>query len=106
MTTYEMDNLRSERARKDQPYLEFLRAESMSAGIYVLGPGEQDMQEPHRQDELYFVVRGEGRITVADEDAEVRTGSTIFVAANVPHHFHSIGRELTLLVFFAPPEST
>jgi len=31
-------------------------------------------------------------------------GSIVFVAARVPHRFHSIAEDLTVLVFFAPAE--
>jgi mannose-6-phosphate isomerase-like protein (cupin superfamily) len=51
------------------------------------------------------VVEGEGRITVAQEEAPVRAGSAVFVPSRVPHHFHSIAERLTVLVFFAPAES-
>jgi mannose-6-phosphate isomerase-like protein (cupin superfamily) len=77
----------------------------MSAGVYVLEPGEQDLQQPHHEDEVYLVVEGEASISVADEQAPVRAGSAVFVPAEVPHHFHSITRRLTLFVFFAPAES-
>ncbi len=30
----------------------------MSAGIYVLPSGGTDPQNPHKEDELYYVVRG------------------------------------------------
>ncbi len=105
MKTWELRGLLAEREKGPDPYLEFLRVESMSTGIYVLAPEEEDKQEPHRQDELYFVVEGEAKITVADQEASVRSGTAVFVPANVPHRFHSITRELVLLVFFAPAES-
>ena len=105
MNTYELRTLLIERAKIREPYLEFLRAESMSTGIYVLAPGEEDQQTPHREDELYYVVEGEAKITVADQVESVHPGTAIFVAANVPHRFHSIMQELVVLVIFAPPES-
>lgn len=36
----------------------------------------------------------------------VEPGSLIFVAANIEHRFHTITEDLTVLVFFAPAEST
>jgi len=44
------------------------------------------------------------KIKVADEDRIVQTGSVVYVAKNVEHHFHSIEEDLTVLVFFAPAE--
>jgi quercetin dioxygenase-like cupin family protein len=42
---------------------------------------------------------------VEAEDRAVESGTVVFVAANVEHHFHSISEDLKILVFFAPAES-
>jgi len=86
-------------------YREFLRVPAMSAGLYVLPAGGTDPQSLHHEDEMYFVIRGRARFRAADEDAEVSTGSVLFVAAEVEHKFYDITEELTVLVFFAPAES-
>ena len=65
----------------------------------------KDLQQPHQQDEIYYVVRGRARFKAGDEEREVAPGSVIFVAAEVEHRFHDIREELTVLVFFAPPET-
>jgi quercetin dioxygenase-like cupin family protein len=93
-----------ERARLGQPYHEFLRVPSMSAGMYVLAKGAEDRQSPHNQDELYYVLRGRARLRAGEEDRELRPGSLVFVAAQVAHRFHDIEEDLELLVFFAPAE--
>ncbi len=96
-----------ERARKEsgQGYYEFLRASSLSAGLWVLPAGSVDDQTPHREDEVYYVLAGRARIRVGEEDRGVRKGSCIFVERGVEHHFHSIEEDLRLLVFFAPAYS-
>jgi mannose-6-phosphate isomerase-like protein (cupin superfamily) len=76
----------------------------MSAGIYVLGTGARDPQKPHREDEMYYVVRGRARMKAGSKDEEVGPGSVIFVEAEVEHHFYDIREELQVLVFFAPAE--
>ena len=94
------------RARPDAPYVEFLRYPSLSVGVYRLPAGGVDRQQPHSEDEVYYVLSGRGRITVGTEQRAVEPGSTIFVAAGVEHHFHDFTAELTLLVLFAPAEYT
>ena len=101
---FQIDDLAHERAAKGKPYLEFLRVPEMSAGIYVLPAGGTDSQKPHREDEVYFVVRGQARMKVGTEDAEVSSGSIIFVEAEAEHRFYDIREELEILVFFAPAE--
>ena len=86
-------------------YFEFLRISTMSAGIYVLPAGGTDLQKPHQQDEMYYVVRGQACMRVGAEDRALRAGSVIFVAAEKEHHFHDIVEELVVLVFFAPAET-
>ena len=86
-------------------YREFLRVDSMSAGLYVLPVGGTDPQRPHHEDELYYVVRGKARFRAAGDDQDVSAGSVIFVAAEVEHRFYDVTEELAVLVFFAPPES-
>ena len=54
------------------------------------------------EDEVYYVISGNGQVKVADEDRAVQAGSVVFVAAGVAHHFHAIAEDLTILVFFAP----
>jgi mannose-6-phosphate isomerase-like protein (cupin superfamily) len=88
-----------------RPYLEFIRVDDLSVGLYVLPAGGVDRQQPHLEDEVYHVLDGRGRITVGDEVTEVEPGSIVYVAATVPHRFHDIAEELRLLVFFAPAES-
>jgi mannose-6-phosphate isomerase-like protein (cupin superfamily) len=94
-----------QRSQSGKLYREFLRVPSMSAGLYVLAAGATDPQSPHREDEMYYVVRGRARFRARDEDREIASGDVLFVAKNVEHRFHDITEELAVLVFFAPAES-
>jgi mannose-6-phosphate isomerase-like protein (cupin superfamily) len=106
MDLFHLSRLLAERQRSGQAYLEFLRVPALSAGLYVLPAGGTDPQQPHTEDEVYYVIAGQGQIRVGSDDRPVETGSVVFVPARVPHRFHSITQELTLLVFFAPAEGT
>ena len=91
--------------RTGELYLEFLRRDSMSCGLYVLEAGADDPQDPHEQDEVYLVLAGRARLLVAGQDHPVGPGSVVFVARTVPHRFHDITERLSVLVLFAPAES-
>jgi mannose-6-phosphate isomerase-like protein (cupin superfamily) len=104
MEIFEVEGIDAARLARSQQYHEFLRRDSMSAGLYVLRAREQDLQTPHNQDELYYVVSGRGTIRVGEDDRDVGPGSIVFVAAGVEHRFHTITANLTVLVVFAPPE--
>ena len=106
MKAFELGQLLAERDRSGRAYLEFLRVPALSAGLYALPAGGSDPQQPHSEDEVYYVVAGRARVRVADEDREVVPGTFLYVAAGVPHHFHTISEDLTLLVLFGPAEGT
>ena len=97
--------IEEQRAESGRPYREFLRVPTMSAGLYVLSAGSTDHQKPHREDEIYYVLRGQARFKAGSEDRGVSAGSAIFVAAEVGHRFYDITEELAVMVFFAPAET-
>jgi quercetin dioxygenase-like cupin family protein len=105
MDAHELADVLARQAASGGPYLEFIRVPDLSVGLYVLPAGGVDGQRPHDEDEVYYVLEGEARISVADEVRDVHPGSVIYVAAGVAHHFHDIRTELRLVVFFAPAES-
>ncbi len=100
-----LPEIEEQRAESGKEYREFLRVPAMSAGLYVLPAGATDRQKPHREDEVYYVLRGKARFKAGSEDREVSAGSVIFVAAQVGHRFYDIAEELEALVFFAPAET-
>src|SRR5580658_2918135 len=87
-------------------YVECLRTRHLSAGVYRLPSGGTDHQQPHGEEEIYFVISGHARFSSGTGDASVEAGDILFVAAKEPHRFHEITEDLELLVFFAPPEGT
>ena len=101
---FHIDDLSRQRAEKNKLYLEFLRVPAMSVGIYVLPKAGVDPQKPHHEDEVYYVVKGRAKMQIGSDHAEVKTGSIIFVEAELEHRFYDIEEELEVLVFFAPAE--
>ncbi|MTD52394.1 cupin domain-containing protein [Amycolatopsis sp. RM579] len=104
--TYSFAELAAERDRSRQRYLEFLRRHALSAGIYVLAAGTDDPQQPHREDELYFVIEGRARFGANGESRHVGPGCLIYVPAGLPHRFTDIEADLSVLVVFAPAETS
>src|SRR5438067_1161320 len=94
-------------ARKaDAAWREVLRMPSLSVGIYRLQPGQPDGQQPHGEDEVYYVLRGQAKFRAGAEQRDVAAGSLIFVERQLEHRFFDVTDELVLLVFFAPAEGT
>jgi mannose-6-phosphate isomerase-like protein (cupin superfamily) len=89
-------------AAQNESFGEFFRIPAMSFEIYKLPAGGVDPQNPHKEDEAYYVISGRAKIIVEGEVQPVEPGSLIFVAARAHHKFIEIEEDLTLLVFFAP----
>jgi quercetin dioxygenase-like cupin family protein len=106
MELFEIAAVAAERARSGKLYREFLRRESLSVGLYELAAGSEDPQQPHAEDEVYYVLRGRAGFRSGGADRVVTAGSVIFVLAREEHRFHSITEDLSLLVVFAPAEGS
>lgn len=104
MKAFEIADVIHQQSVSDKRYLEFLNEKSLSMGLYVLPAGGVDPQQPHTEDEVYYVLSGRGQFRLENEDRPAQAGSIIFVAAHQEHRFHSIEAEMHILVFFAPAE--
>ena len=83
----------------------FINRDSLAAGILVLQTGEEDTQEPHESDEVYYVLSGDGYLRIKDKNYPVSSGKLFFVAKNTPHFFHGNTAELKVLYFFGGLDS-
>jgi mannose-6-phosphate isomerase-like protein (cupin superfamily) len=106
MDAWELDDVEAARRAAGRAYHEFISVPDLSGGLYVLEAGATDPQSPHTEDELYVVMSGRARVTVGDEERDVRAGSLVFVGAGVPHRFHDIEERLVLVVAFGPAEDS
>jgi mannose-6-phosphate isomerase-like protein (cupin superfamily) len=82
-------------------YREFLKVPALSCGLYFLPRGSEDMQSPHDEDEVYYVLKGKAQLQVGEERREIGVGSLLYVKATETHSFFEIEEDMTLLVFFA-----
>lgn len=61
MDAFEIEQLNKQHMAEGQLYLEFLRRPSMSLGLYVLPAGGTDPQQPHAEDEVYYILDGRAK---------------------------------------------
>ncbi len=87
-----------------RPWKQFLDEPTIEAGIYHLNAGEPDRQPVHEFDEIYYILNGNATLQAADTSIIVSPGSTIYVKAQVPHHFNNIKKDLDVLVLFPKAE--
>src|SRR5258705_12468595 len=101
MDAFELSDLERQRVEAGKLYLEFLRVPALSLGLYVLPAGGVDAQQPHNEDEVYYVVSGRATVRVDDEDRAVQAGSVVLAPPGVPPRFHSITEGVRGLVLFS-----
>jgi mannose-6-phosphate isomerase-like protein (cupin superfamily) len=106
MQSFQLHELENRVTEERAPYLEFLRVPSMSLGIYRIAAGKTDLQSPHKQDEVYYVLSGKAKLEVTGKRVDAVPGAILYVEANAPHMFVEIEEDLEALVFFAPAESS
>ena len=104
VAVFSRGDLEAERASRQRPYLPFLTTPTLRAGLYELGAGADDGQQPHDKDELYYVLAGGATLFADGARQEVREGDVVFIAAHVEHRFEDITDDLSLLVFFSEAE--
>ena len=73
----------------------------MAVGVLFLKPGENDTQEPHDSDEIYYILDGNGFLEINDESYRIKKGQAYFVAKDAQHHFYGNTKNLSVLYFFA-----
>ena len=91
--------------KSDEYFHTFINKQSLAAGVLVLQPGEEDTQEPHESDEVYFIIKGDGFLKINNKDYPVEQNKMYFVAKNIEHFFYGNKKELVVLYFFGGPDS-
>lgn len=103
MDPIQIDDVLGRLEEDDELFREFLRRDSMSLEVYCLEAGATDPQDPHAEDEVYYIVSGSAKIQIGDAAHLVEEGDIIFVEREVEHYFFDIKEYLVTLIFFAPP---
>ena len=91
--------------KSDSYFHTFLDNESLAAGVLSLKPGEEDTQEPHTSDEIYYILEGNGYLKINKKDYKISPRMTYYVPKNVEHYFFGNTKQLVVLYFFGGPDS-
>jgi quercetin dioxygenase-like cupin family protein len=72
--------------------------------VYCLLPGQSQKVHSHAaNDKLYYILRGEAKVTVGAESRLLREGEIVLAPAGEPHGIaNESAHEATCLVFMAP----
>lgn len=83
-------------------FVELFQRGSLSIEFYA--PKGNDPQQPHRQDEVYVVVQGQGIFRNGADRHPFGPGDLLFVPAGVTHRFEEFTDDLAVWVVFYGPE--
>lgn len=82
-------------------FASLLRHGSMTVEVYA--PRGHDLQQPHAQDELYFVQSGHGVLLNGAAHVSFTAGDVLFVPAGQVHRFEQFSDDfVTWVVFYGP----
>jgi mannose-6-phosphate isomerase-like protein (cupin superfamily) len=83
------------------PFVTMMAGGTMS--VEVFAPKDEDIQQTHSQDELYFIHSGKGEIVINGQRFDAAAGDAFFVAAGVEHRFEKFSDDfVTWVVFYGP----
>lgn len=101
-----IEDVETEPLTEATEWAELLREDALSVGRYVVEAGGPDEQDPHTEDEIYYVLSGRATVRIGDERHPVEPGDVVYVDRGVDHAFVDVEERLDLLVVFAPPEGS
>ncbi|SRR5579875_317828 len=104
-TTFDTNKYLKKISKSNSYFYTFLDRDNMAAGILMLRPGEEDTQDPHENDEVYYVVRGDGFLNVEGIDHPIQPAMSYFVEKDLKHHFHGNTKDLVVVYFFSGRDS-
>lgn len=85
-------------AAHGQLFAKVMEHGTMSVEIYR--PIKNDPQTPHKQDELYIIISGNGVFLNGEERTTFKQGDVLFVKAGVKHRFENFTDDFMTWVIF------
>ena len=89
----------------EQKFIELFRKGDVSIELYA--PEGLDLQTPHLQDEVYFIISGTGIFNLEGERCPFVPNDLIFVPAGKEHRFENFTEDFqTWVLFFGPKKES
>ncbi len=92
----------TEKYPQGAPFVTVMAGGTMS--VEVFAPKGEDLQQPHKQDELYFIHRGTSQLIINGQTFDATAGDAFFVATGVEHRFENFSDDFVTWVVFYGPE--
>jgi mannose-6-phosphate isomerase-like protein (cupin superfamily) len=86
---------------KSTYFMDIINTPTMEVGIINLKKNQKDTQQPHKLDEIHYIISGIGKIIIDGSEQDVISGTIIYVPKNTPHFFQTNSIKLTVLYILA-----
>lgn len=86
----------------DKPFLTLLRHGTLQVELYR--PQKVDLQNPHKKDEVYVIISGDGQFFKDGEYTSFGPGDVLFVPAGIVHRFEKFSDDFATWVIFYGPD--
>lgn len=74
--------------------------------VMTIAPGKDSgPEETHSGDQIVYVIEGEARITIDNEEGKAKKGDLVVIPAGAAHHIYNDGKDdLFFLTLYTPPQ--
>ena len=80
-----------------------VQAENFVSGFVIIEPGGRVPLHEHEQEEVYYVLKGRGKMTVGEETQTMQAVSAVYIPSNIRHTLRNSGdEELHMLFVYSP----
>jgi len=84
------------------PFVVVMKHGTMSLEYFA--PVNTDTQTPHKQDEIYVIIKGDGFFFREGERVASKKGDVLFVPAGMGHRFENFSDDFATWVIFYGPD--
>ena len=95
------EGLREILQQEEFPFAVMMKHGTMT--IEYFAPQELDTQTPHKQDEIYIVIKGHSTFYRNGERVSCKKNDILFVPAGMEHYFENFSDDFAVWVIFYGP---
>ncbi|HET9744837.1 MAG TPA: cupin domain-containing protein [Chitinophagaceae bacterium] len=96
------EGLREMLHQGEYPFAVMMKHGTMT--IEYFAPQEVDEQTPHKQDEIYVIIKGHGTLYRDGKRISCKKNDVLFVPAGMEHYFENFSDDFATWVIFYGPE--
>lgn len=80
-----------------------VQADNFTMGYVRMDPQGSVPKHEHYQEEVYYIVEGNGMMELGNEISDVHAGTAVYIPSNTPHELVNTGtKEMIMMFVYAP----